>query len=203
VNAPSDEQLLADYLNGNEASFELLVRRYARELYQFAMRFTGNAVSAEDVVQETLLQLHTSAASFDRERRFKPWLFTIVANKARDHLRRRQRKRELAIDAFVDQESSAGQRFVELFSSDTTPPDDDLLIDERRRIVRETVESLPERLREVLILAYYHRFSYNDIAEVIGIPLGTVKSRLHAAVAQFAEAYEAGVKKQLEQHPPS
>lgn len=203
MNAPSDEQLLADYLNGNEASFELLVRRYARELYQFAMRFTGNAVSAEDVVQETLLQLHTSAASFDRERRFKPWLFTIVANKARDHLRRRQRKRELAIDAFVDQESSAGQRFVELFSSDTTPPDDDLLIDERRRIVRETVESLPERLREVLILAYYHRFSYNDIAEVIGIPLGTVKSRLHAAVAQFAEAYEAGVKKQLEQHPPS
>jgi len=201
VQAPTDEQLLKEYLAGQAASFELLVRRHAQELYQFAVRFTGNSVTAEDVVQETFLQVHNSAASFDPSRRFKPWLFTIAANKARDAIRRRTRRRELSFEAQVVPKDEAAKRFVELLSSDADEPEDDLLIEERRRIVRDAVQAMPPKLREVLVLAYYHRLPYRDIAEIVEVPLGTVKSRLHAAVATFRDCYQAAWKDRATDEP--
>ena len=190
MNAPTDERLITDYIGGDARSFELLVHRHAREVYQFAHRFLGNASAAEDVVQETFLQVHSSANTFDPVRRFKPWMFTIAANKARDMLRRRNRKRELSFDAFVDQDVEAGRRFVNLFSTDLKSPDAGIAIEDRRRVVKLAVDAIPPKLCEVLVLAYYHRFPYREIAEILGIPLGTVKSRLHAAIVQFSENYE-------------
>ncbi|UCE60034.1 MAG: RNA polymerase sigma factor [Phycisphaerales bacterium] len=201
VDAPTDEQLLQEYLAGEAASFELLVRRHAPELHQFAMRFTGSSVTAEDVVQETFLQVHTAGKSFDPKRRFKPWLFTVAANKARDQLRRRKRRRELPFEAQVAAEGEAGQRFIDLLSGDEDIVDDELLLEEKRRAVRNAIDSMPPKLREVLILAYYHRFPYKEIAEIVDIPLGTVKSRLHGAVASFAERYRAEVREPTNGEP--
>ena len=196
MSVPSDEKLFREYLDGRAASFELLVRRHAAELFQFVLRFTNDAMAAEDVVQESFLQVHTSAESFDLRRKFKPWLFTIAANKARDHLRRRTRRSELPIDAVVDAADGAGKRFVELLSADAPPVDEALVVEDKRRAVRAAVEAMPEKLREMLILAYYHHFPYQEIAEVVGVPLGTVKSRLHAAVVAFRGAYEAVIGEQ-------
>lgn len=189
VNAPTDEELLRQYLAGNEGSFELLVRRHAQELQQFVMRFTGDSALAEDVVQESFLQVHTSGDRFDPKRRFKPWLFTIAANKARDYLRKRGRRREVGFDAHLGDEDSAGQRFVHLLSGEAPPPDEELAADEKRRVVKQIVDDMPSSLREVLTLAYFHRFPYKEIGDILEIPLGTVKSRLHAAVAWFGERY--------------
>ncbi len=196
MDAPTDEKLLQEYLDGDAGSFELLVRRHAHELHQFTVRFTGNSVAAEDVVQETFLQMHKSASRFDPTRRVKPWLFTIAANKARDYIRRRKRRRELPFEAQISSEDDAGQRFIDLLASEDDSPDDELLLEERRRSVKAAVEAMPLRLREVLILAYYHRFPYKVVAEIVGIPLGTVKSRLHAAVAAFEACYRAASKEQ-------
>lgn len=194
VDAPTDERLLQEYLRGKTGSFELLVRRHAAELFQFVQRFTADSVTAEDVVQESFLQVHLSAVQFDPQRRFKPWLFTIAANKARDHLRRKSRRREVASDAQLDEDGDSGRRFIHLLSDDAAPPDEELLTDEKRRVVREVLAAMPDKLREVLILAYYHRFAYKDIGDVMGIPLGTVKSRLHAAIALFGEKYRETAK---------
>lgn len=193
MNAPTDEKLLQQYLNGRAAGFELLVRRHTQELYRFAMRFTGDSVAAEDVVQETFLQVHNSAGDFDPARRLKPWLFTIAANKARDYLRKLGRRREVPFDAYVGNEDEAGQRFIDLLSGDDVVPDEDLLLEEKRGLVKSLTEAMPTRLSEVLILAYYHRFSYKEIAEIVGIPLGTVKSRLHAAIVHFGQRYREAV----------
>lgn len=190
MDAPTDEQLLAECVQGRSASFELLVRRYAQELHRFAARITGSAAAAEDVVQETFLQVHNSARTFDPGRRFKPWLFTIAANKARDYLRRRARRREVSFEAQTRFDDGGSQRFLDLLASDAWTPDDTLSRDEQREIVTSLVDDMPERLREVLVLAYFHRLAYREIGEVLGIPLGTVKSRLHAAVAWFAEKYQ-------------
>ena len=187
VNAPTDEELLRQYLAGNEASFELLVRRHAQELQQFVMRFTGDSALAEDVVQESFLQVHTSGDKFDPKRRFKPWLFTIAANKARDYLRKRVRRHEVGFDATLGDEDGAGQRFIHLLSGEVPPPEVELQSDEKRRLVKGIVDEMPPTLREVLTLAYFHRFPYKEIGEILEIPLGTVKSRLHAAVAKLNE----------------
>lgn len=198
MNAPTDEKLLKEFLAGQEASFELLVRRHTPELYQFVLRFTNSVMAAEDVVQETFVQVYSSAGKFDPQRRFKPWLFTIAANKARDYLRSRNRKREVPIDALVATDGESNKRFVDLLASETLPVDEELQYDEKRRVVREVVASMPETLREVLVLAYFHHLSYKEIAEIHEIPLGTVKSRLHSAVVQFGERYRVAVQQQEE-----
>lgn len=194
MKAPTDEELLSAFLEGDRASFELLVHRHIQELHQFSARFTLDPMAAEDVVQDTFLQVYHSAGSFDPKRRFKPWLFTIAANKARDHLRRRNRRRELPLEARIAEDDDSGQRFLDLFSSDVPLPDEGLRLDETRQAVRAAVDTVPEKLREVLILAYYHRMPYQDIAEVVGIPVGTVKSRLHAAVAAFRHGYQTAIR---------
>jgi RNA polymerase sigma-70 factor (ECF subfamily) len=194
VDAPTDEKLIRDFLAGKPESFELLVRRHSPELYQFIVRFIGDSVSAEDIVQEAFLQVYHSASDFDPNRRFKPWLFTIAANKARDYLRRQNRRREVSFEAQVGNEKDGGQRFLDLLSRDDVQPDEDLQLDEQRRLLKEVMDSMPAKYTEVLVLAYYHRFPYKEIAEILGIPLGTVKSRLHAAIAAFSEQYQKALE---------
>jgi RNA polymerase sigma-70 factor (ECF subfamily) len=191
VTAPTDEQLLFKHLEGDESAFRQLVERHHRELYQFVFRFTHSSAAAEDVVQDTFVQLHLAGQTFDLSRRLKPWLFTIAANKARDYLRSRTRRRELPLDASVSGEDEGDQSFLSLLADGVTEPSTDLEEEEERQLVRQVVDEMPENLSEALILAYFHRFPYKDIAEMLDIPLGTVKSRLHAAVAQFGSRYNA------------
>ena len=194
VDAPTDEQILADYVAGVGDGFAELVRRHSRELYQFVARFTNSSAAAEDVVQETFLQVHLSAANFDPSRRFKPWLFTIGANKARDWLRSRSRRSEVPLDARVASDGDSEQSFADLLAGTESPVDEELHAREKRHLVRRIIEDLPEHLREALALAYFHQFPYKEMAEILDIPLGTVKSRLHAAVSAFAKAYRTAIQ---------
>lgn len=198
MTAPTDETLLREYLEGKTTSFEVLVRRHTQELHQFAVRFTGDSMAAEDVVQETFVQVHQSAGSFDPTRRLKPWLFTIAANKARDYLRRLSRRREVPFEAQISGDADTGQRFIDLLAGKDVLPHEDLLLEEKRRVVKGVVEVMPPKYAEVLILAYYHRFPYKEIAEIVGIPLGTVKSRLHAAIVDFGQRYREAVSGRAE-----
>jgi RNA polymerase sigma-70 factor (ECF subfamily) len=193
VSSPTDEQLLANHLKGDPDAFGSLVDRHHRELFGFIVRFTGSRAAAEDVVQEAFLQVHLAATSFDPERRLKPWLFTIAANKARDFLRSRVRRREVPLDAPVDlRADSDEERFLALMANAGPTPVADLERAETGLMVRETVGQLPPALREVLLLAYFHNFAYKEMADILDIPLGTVKSRLHSAVGRFAKLFRAG-----------
>lgn len=188
----TDEQLLADYRNGDVAAFETLIRRYQPDLVRFLTRLLGERQLAEDAFQETFLQIHLSADTFDTGRRLKPWLFTIAANKGRDILRRRARRQTQDLSAPVEGGSGQDGRvtFVDLMEIDVPSPDASVTTDERDKLVQEAIDSMPWSLREILLLAYFQRLSYAQIAEELGIPLGTVKSRLHAAVATFAKHWQ-------------
>ncbi len=196
-----DEAVFDAYRRGDALGLETLVRRYHDDLLRFLVRLVGDRAGAEDVFQETFLQIHVSADSFDASRRFKPWLFTIAANKARDHLRRTSRRRTLDLSAPIGGSGgggaggggggSDGATFVDLLEIDVPQPGDVVDAAEREAMVQRAVTELPLSLREVLLLAYFQRLSYADIAETLEIPLGTVKSRLHAAVAAFARKWQA------------
>jgi len=189
----TDEQLLASYLSGDEAAFGVLVRRYQRSLHQFLFRFLGDAALAEDVFQETFLQVAGSARQFNPQRTFRPWLFTIAANKARDALRSRARQKTADLDAAVDRSDAEGAQFMDFLASDEPLPLERLETLDAARIAREVVAAMPERLRLVLVLSYFQGLAYQEIAEILAVPLGTVKSRLHAAVGHFAEAWRQRV----------
>jgi RNA polymerase sigma-70 factor, ECF subfamily len=185
----SDESLLAAYQQGDREAFTTLMGRYANELLHFLTRFLGSRAAADDVFQETFLQVHLSADTFDVERRFKPWLFTIAANKARDYYRKHNRNAAASLSASIDGED--GDRFVDLLEAEGPAPHSPLLDAERSRLVKHVIDAMPAHLREILLLSYFQRLSYNQIADTLEIPLGTVKSRLHTAVAAFAKAWKA------------
>lgn len=187
----TDEQLVGAYRSGREAAYAELVERYRQELYHFMVRFVGNRATAEDLFQEAFLQVHISADTFDVSKRFKPWLFTIAANKARDYLRKSNRRQAAPLSALVDRSEEDGQSFIDLMQADLPLPVENVQTAETARLVREVVEALPDHLREVLILAYFNQFAYKEIADMLSIPLGTVKSRLHAAVGTFAQLWQS------------
>jgi len=189
VNVTSDETLLTEYRGGRSDRFELLVRRYAQELLHFSYRLVGSAAVAEDIVQETFLQVHLSAEQFDASKRFRPWIFTIAANKARDHLRSRKRRPEIPLDAVPDGTSGDGLSYKALLRAPSAAPFMGMESEERSFLIRRLVDQLPVHLREVLILGYYHGFAYKTMAAILGVPLGTIKSRLHVAVGQFGQLY--------------
>lgn len=194
----SDEELVEDYLDGDVGAFRLLVERHHDGLMSFLFRLLGNRALAEDVFQDAFLQVHQSLESFDLTRRFKPWLFTIAANKGRDALRKNQRRAAVSLSTKARHDS--GDELVDLLKIDVPGPDSRLTQEETSRLVQAAVDQMPPRLREILLLAYFQRFSYLQIADQLGIPVGTVKSRLHAAVASFAKGWQEQHENRSENH---
>jgi len=189
----TDGELLDSYANGEESAFREIVSRYKNGLYAFLRLFLNRHELVEDVFQETFLQLFTSRESFDRNRPLRPWLFTIAANKAKDALRKWQRTNAIPIGTMGDSDDLSFDDVLNTVTSDKTMPYEELQKSETAFRVRQIIADMPENLREILILAYFNRFSYKQMAEILCIPIGTVKSRLHTAVGRFAKEWKASV----------
>jgi len=186
----SDEDLLARFQRGEREAFALLVRRYERELYGYLRRYVGDANLAEDVFQNTFLQLYTKIGTFDNGRPVRPWLYTIATHQAIDALRRAGRHQAVSLDQVRDEAGGEVQTLLHLLESDWSGPLEHAETEERRQWIRDRVDDLPDFLKQVVLLAYYQGLKYREIADILDIPLGTVKSRLHAALGRLQEACE-------------
>jgi len=189
----TDAELLASYATGDEAAFREIVGRYKNSLYAFLKQYLNRQDLVEDVFQETFLQLFTSRESFDPARPLRPWLFTIAANKAKDALRKSQRTTAIPIGTISESKEMSFDDVLNTLTSDTTMPYEELEKGETASRVAKIIANMPENLREILILAYFNKFSYKQMAQILSIPIGTVKSRLHTAVARFAKDFKASV----------
>ncbi|MBL7215602.1 MAG: sigma-70 family RNA polymerase sigma factor [Phycisphaerae bacterium] len=191
VPEPSDTELLQRYRGGDEWAFRELVNRYKNSLYAFLRRFVNQQEVVEDVFQETFLQIYTSQDSFDTDRPLRPWLFTIAANKAKDALRKMQRQSTMSMGTLADAGDVSIDEVVNILSSYDITPDQEASTEETARRVRQVIAEMPENLRGILILAYFEQFSYKHMAQILSIPIGTVKSRLHTAVVHFMKKWKA------------
>lgn len=198
---PTDEMLVARYVKGDRSVLRVLIERHKNDMIRFLTRLTGDRDAAEDAFQETFLQFHLSARKFDTKRRFKPWIFTIAANKARDAMRKKGRRPALGLSAPVSGSGDgASIEFVDLMEIGDPGPDAEIQDRELQDMVAKAMDSLSYSLREVLLLAYFQRLSYAQIAEDLDIPLGTVKSRLHSAVATFGREYQRQLAERSGEH---
>ncbi|MBM4027859.1 MAG: RNA polymerase sigma factor [Planctomycetes bacterium] len=183
----NDEKLLKRYVAGEEGAFQELVHQYKDSVYAFLRRYLHDRDLVDDVFQDTFLQLYVSRDTFDPSRPLRPWLFTIAANKAKDALRRRQRIDATNLGSLFDDEEHSLDDVLNTLDHDESRPYDDLMKEETAAAVKRIIARMPAKLREILLLAYFQKFSYAEIAGMLGIPVGTVKSRLHTAVGRFAE----------------
>jgi RNA polymerase sigma-70 factor, ECF subfamily len=187
----TDAELMNRYIAGDETAFREIVERYKNALYAFLRRFLNRQDLVEDAFQETFLQLYTSRDSFDQSRPLRPWLFTIAANKARDALRKQQREATTSIGTMSEPEEVSIDDVLNTLASYDITPVDELNKTETAAKVREVIANMPENLREILILAYFDQFSYKHMADMLGIPIGTVKSRLHTAIVYFTKKWKS------------
>jgi len=185
-----DEELLILFCKGQTEAFGVLVRRYERELYGYLCRYLGDTNLAEDVFQNTFLQLYLKSGQYEAGRPVRPWLYTIATNQAIDALRRNGRHQALSLDQQYDGLPEGELHgLAEALESKISGPLDAVQGQERRERIRQSVDQLPEFLRQVLLLAYYQGLKYREIADILGIPVGTVKSRLHAALVKLQEVW--------------
>jgi len=192
--APSEqtdaELLLAYCMEGRKVHFETLVRRYQRELFGYLRGYLGETEAAEDVFQQTFLQIHLKRDQFEPTRRFRPWLYTIATNLAIDYKRRHKRHRMASLDRSHESEDGSTRSMAEDLEADEPSPSDQLLMSESNEAVQAAVDSLPEISRQVVLLVYFQGLKYREAAEILDVPVGTVKSRLHGAIKQLAAALQ-------------
>ena len=178
------------FCRGETEAFGILVRRYERELYGYLRRYVGDGSLAEDVFQNTFLQLYVKSGQYETGRPVRPWLYTIATHQAIDALRRNGRHQAVRLDQEVAEPGEGELRtLLEMLESRGPGPLELASEQERRQRVRASVDRLPDFLRQVLVLAYYQGLKYREVADILGIPVGTVKSRLHAALVKLQETW--------------
>jgi RNA polymerase sigma-70 factor (ECF subfamily) len=175
VNLFTDSELVVSAIAGREDSFEELVRRYQRPIAAYIYRMVGDYESALDLTQEVFIKVYNSLARYSSEYKFSTWIYKIAHNASIDHLRRCS-TREQALVA-----ESEGETFERPIESGKLTPEQESERRERREEIETVVRNLPSAYRELIALRHSLDMSYDEIAEVTGLPLGTVKNRLFRA----------------------
>ncbi len=185
----ADAALVARCKTNDLTAFEEMVERYQHKIYGYVRRLVGNETDAEDITQEVFLKALTSLHAFREESSLQTWLFRIATNLCRDLMRRRQRERGwFSLWRRTEEEQEGGgERLLDIPDLEGDP-ERLLLREELGELLQRAIEELPWRMREVLVLHDLEALSYEEIAEALGIPLGTVKSRLFHARARLREA---------------
>jgi RNA polymerase sigma-70 factor, ECF subfamily len=171
----ADYELVQTAVAGREASFEELVRRYQRPIAAYVYRMVGDYDSALDLTQEVFIKVYNSLSRYRSEFKFSTWIYKIAHNAAIDHLRRHA-VREQTLSGSVE-----GERREITIESKRLTPEQESERKERRMEIESVVQLLQPAYRELIVLRHSHDLSYDEIAEVTGLPLGTVKNRLFRA----------------------
>lgn len=176
LSAVADSDLVVRAIAGREDGFEELVRRYQRPIAAYVYRMVGDYDAALDLTQEVFIKVYNSLARYRSEYKFSTWIYRIAHNASIDHLRRNNARLE-----DIERAGDDGSTYEKPLASASPTPEQLSERAERRAEIEEVVQNLPHAYRELIALRHAHDFSYDEIAEVTGLPLGTVKNRIFRA----------------------
>lgn len=188
-NTISDKEILLGFVNGDIEAFDIIVDRYKNRLINFVFRFVKDYDVSEDIVQETFLRVFRKRRDYKAIANFSTWIFTIAGNLAKSELRRRKRWRFLSLDAGNDDEKTFELPDTGLKPDRATAV---RMLDEN---VQDCIEKLQDKYKEALILRDIQGMSYKQISKVVGVPVGTIKSRVNRARLKL--------QKKLKGHSPN
>jgi RNA polymerase sigma factor (sigma-70 family) len=177
ASSEQDRAFVAEALHGNQAAYEALMNKYRAALYRHIARLIHNPQEVEDLVQETFIKAFTALESYSTEFAFSTWLYKIATNHAIDYLRRKKLK-TLSLDEPIETREGTLEREL---ADITYFPDRHIVEDQRRALLQEAIDALPEKYRLVIVLRHQQEKSYEEIAEELNLPLGTVKAHIFRA----------------------
>ncbi len=184
----SERALIQRCKDGDPGAFDELVSRYEKRVFNFAYRITGNYHDAWDVAQEAFLRVFHSIHTFRGDAVFTTWIYRIITNVYLDERKKSKSHRQTSLDEYIDLEENSVSRQIE---DDGPAPDEIVENRERDRVVQEAINSLPEYQRMIVTLYHMQHRSYEEIAEILQLPIGTVKSRLNRARQALQEKLES------------
>ncbi len=184
----TDERLLIDRCkSGERSAFDTLIRGYEKRVYNLAYRLSGNYDDANDISIDAFLRVYQAIKLFRGEANFSTWLFRIVTNVYLDRRKRMQNKQHLSLEEYIELEENSVARQIE----DPLPTPGVLAeLKERQDVLQGAIDSLPDYQRAMIVLYHKEGLSYEEIAEVLSLPIGTVKSRLNRARLVMREKLE-------------
>lgn len=180
----SDVELMRQFQRGERDAFERLVLRHQIGVFNFFMRLLRDRQAAEDQTQEVFFRLYLHAGGYEESAKFTTYLYRIARNCWIDYLRKSRRR---GLVRSLDKENPEGVNLYDSLPANTDRPPDRLEAEDKGRIVNEALESLPEEQKVVFILSEVQGMKYADISEALGIPVGTVKSRMHIAIQRLRD----------------
>jgi RNA polymerase sigma-70 factor (ECF subfamily) len=185
---PSDEELMLEVKTGNEEAFSDLVGRYERSLVSYFFRQGWDRQLAEDCAQEVFLRVYRARVDYEPRAKFRTYLFRIARNLWIDHIRSRKTEgRVLSLDQTGAADDEAGGALGDRIRGDGPPPSAKMRKEDLRDQIREAIDFLPEEQKSVFLLCEVDGMRYADVADMLGIPVGTVKSRMHTAMSKIRE----------------
>lgn len=174
----NEKLLVSKAKAGDVAAFEQLIEAYQKKVYNLALRMTGNQEDAADLAQEAFIRVFRSISGFKEQSSFSTWIYRITTNVCLDEIRKRKNRKVISIDEDIHMDDGEMKRQI---VSDDPLPDKMAERAELRNIVNDAINSLPEDQKVVITLRDLNGLSYEEIAQVLGIPGGTVKSRINRA----------------------
>ena len=174
----TDEELISRFQNGDERAYVELVNRYKDRLLNFVFQFLGDIEQAEDVVQDTMLRLYEKKHYYKEIAKFSTWIYTIARNLANTELRKRKRTKT----TYLSQLSKERQFEIPAIQDDVDQSLQNEFINDR---IQSAISNLPEHFKVVIILRDIQELSYEEISNIVEVPLGTIKSRINRARIQL------------------
>ena len=181
----SDHQLIEAVKNGDEAAFAEIVSRYRNPLTNYLFRMLNDYEEAVDLTQETFVRVYFAIARYHTDYAFSTYIYRIATNLAISEIRKKRRRKLLSLTSFFQNDDGEAQEFNP--PDEKSLPDEDLIEAERKRTIEKAIAALPEKYRAPIILREIQELSYEEIAQVLGLGLGTTKSRISRARALLRE----------------
>ena len=195
-----DEALMERYRGGDVRAFEVLFDRHRRSVYSFILKYVSDQGRAEEILQETFLRVIKKQRTFKRRSKFSTWLYTIARNLCIDKLRRMKHRKARSLDQPLKRDEKDGQKLYDKIPGKDRDAESSVLDCEIRQRVEEAVAQLPDDQKEVFLLREVSRLPFKEIAEVVGCPENTVKSRMRYALERLRKSlsdFEAVVRPQV------
>jgi len=181
----SDHQLIEATKKGDEAAFAEIVNRYRNPLTNYLYRMLNDYEEAVDLAQETFVRVYFAIARYHTDYAFSTYIYRIATNLAISEIRKKKRRKLLSLTSFFQNEDNEAQEFNP--PDGKSLPDEDLIETERNRTIEKAIATLPDKYRAPIVLREIQELSYEEIAQILGLGLGTTKSRISRARALLRE----------------